>query len=50
MAYGWEVMDHLPYSTDLAPSDIHLFEPLENHLAGKHFATDDNLQAAVSSG
>jgi len=24
---GWELLQHLPYSPDLAPSNFHLFEP-----------------------
>jgi len=31
---GW-LMDHLPYSPSLALSDVHLFDPLKKHLAGK---------------
>lgn len=37
-------------SPDIAPSDVYLIEPLENHLADKQFASNDDLQAAVSSG
>jgi len=44
MAYGWVVMDHLPYSPNLALSDVHLFEPLKNHLASKQFAADDDCR------
>jgi hypothetical protein len=29
----WELLEHLPYSPDLAPTDIHLFGLLKNHLA-----------------
>ncbi|CAD6188096.1 unnamed protein product [Caenorhabditis auriculariae] len=32
---GWETVAYPPYSTDLAPSDFHLFRPLEHRLAGK---------------
>jgi hypothetical protein len=28
----WELLEHLPYSLDLAPGDFHLFGPLKNHL------------------
>jgi histone-lysine N-methyltransferase SETMAR len=30
----WELLEHPPYSTDLALSDFHLFGPLKNHLGG----------------
>jgi histone-lysine N-methyltransferase SETMAR len=38
--YNWEVLDHPPYSPDLAPSDFHLFGPLKKHLGGRRFATN----------
>ena len=34
---GWEVLIHLPYSPDIAPSDFHLFQSLHNSLNGKNF-------------
>jgi histone-lysine N-methyltransferase SETMAR len=34
---NWDILDHPPYSTDLAPSDYHLFISLENHLNNKKF-------------
>ena len=33
----WEVLIHLPYSPDIAPSDFHLFRSLQNSLNGKKF-------------
>jgi hypothetical protein len=33
----WEVLEHPPYSADLAPSDYHLFGPLKHHLSAEHF-------------
>jgi histone-lysine N-methyltransferase SETMAR len=30
----WEILPHPPYSSDLAPSDYHLFRSLSNNLRG----------------
>jgi histone-lysine N-methyltransferase SETMAR len=32
---NWEILDHSPYSPDLAPSDYHLVRSLQNHLNKK---------------
>jgi histone-lysine N-methyltransferase SETMAR len=37
----WVLLEHPPYSSDLAPSDFHLFGPLKNLLGGKSFANDE---------
>ncbi|GFV35017.1 mariner Mos1 transposase [Trichonephila clavipes] len=37
-SFGWEVLDHAPYSHDLAPSDFHLFRYLKHSLGGKRFS------------
>jgi hypothetical protein len=29
MAFGWECLDHAPYSPDLTPSDFHFFPTFE---------------------
>ena len=34
---GCEFLTLLPYSPDVAPSDFHLFWPLQNSLSGKNF-------------
>jgi histone-lysine N-methyltransferase SETMAR len=47
--YNWEVLDHPPYSPDLAPSDFHLFGPLKKHLGGRRLATDGEVQQALMS-
>jgi histone-lysine N-methyltransferase SETMAR len=39
--FKWDVLDHLPYDSDLAPSDFHLFLHLKKHLAGKNFNNDE---------
>jgi hypothetical protein len=33
---GWEIMNHPLYSTDLAVSDLHFFEPMKKHLHGRN--------------
>ena len=33
---GWKVLIHPPYSSDIAPSDFHLFWSLQNSLNGKN--------------
>jgi transposase len=30
--FNWELFDHPPYSSDIAPSDYHLFTYLKNWL------------------
>jgi hypothetical protein len=47
--YNWDVLDHPPYSPDLAPSDLYLFGPLNKHLGARRFATDGEVQQAVMS-
>jgi histone-lysine N-methyltransferase SETMAR len=44
---GWELLEHPPYSPDLAPSDFHLFGPLKTHLGGRHFANDAEVECEV---
>lgn len=44
---GWEVLDHPPYSPNLAPSDFHLFGPLKKFLGGKRFQTDNDIKREV---
>jgi histone-lysine N-methyltransferase SETMAR len=43
----WELLEHPPYSPDLAPSDFHLFGPQKNHLGGKSFADDKEAETEV---
>jgi histone-lysine N-methyltransferase SETMAR len=43
----WEMMNHPPYSPDLASSDFNLFGPIEVHLGGQKFQTDDKLKHSV---
>jgi hypothetical protein len=39
----WNVLPHHPCSPDLAPSDYHLFGPLEEHLGEKRFCDNEEL-------
>jgi len=39
LQFGWDVLPHLPYSPDIAPSDFHLFRSLQNSLIGKNFTS-----------
>jgi transposase len=45
--FGWELLDHAPYSPDLAPSDFHFFPTLKRALEGRHFTTNEDVEAAV---
>jgi len=33
LAFGWEILSHAAYSSDLAPSDYHLFASMGHALA-----------------
>ena len=44
---GSELVDHPPYSLDLAPFDYILFPNMIKHLAGKQYRTDDKVISAV---
>ena len=42
---GWEVLPHPSYSTDLAPSDYHLFGFVKDQLRGRYETTEAILKA-----
>ena len=44
---GWEVLIHLPYSLDFAPSDLHLFQSLQNSLNGKNFSSLEDCKRCL---
>lgn len=44
---GWTVLQHPPYSPDLAPSDYHLFGPLKDELRGTRFHNNEDLVTAA---
>jgi histone-lysine N-methyltransferase SETMAR len=41
---GWEILERPRHSPDLAPSDFHLFGKLKEHLSGKRFASDQEVE------
>jgi histone-lysine N-methyltransferase SETMAR len=43
----WELLEHPPYSPDLAPSDFHLFSLPKSHLGGKPFSGDEEVETEV---
>lgn len=46
---GFEIVNHPPYSPDLAPSDYYLFPEMKKELRGKKFTADDEVKEAVSA-
>ena len=44
---GFNLIEHPPYSPDLAPSDFHLFPKLKAAISGTHFQSDDDVILAV---
>jgi len=47
--FRWDIMDHPPYSPDLAPSDYHLFLHMKHFLAGKQFHSDAEVKTTVNN-
>lgn len=44
---GFELLQHPPYSPDLAPSDYHLFRNLKDSLRGQKFDSDESVIRAI---
>ena len=44
----WSLLEHPPYSPDLAPSDFHLFRSLQHFLAGKRFLREQAIRRALT--
>ena len=40
---GFEILPHLPYSPDMAPSDFYLFPKLKFHLHGTQYGNDGGV-------
>jgi histone-lysine N-methyltransferase SETMAR len=45
--FGWELLDHAPYSPNLVPSNFHFFPTLKRTLEGCRFTTNEDAEAAV---
>jgi hypothetical protein len=46
---NWELFDHPPYGSDLAPSDYHLFTYLKNWLESQCFKSNEELMEGVKT-
>ncbi|CAK9809133.1 Histone-lysine N-methyltransferase SETMAR [Anthophora quadrimaculata] len=44
----YELLEHPPYSPDLAPSDFHLFPNLKKFLRGKRFSSNEKVIATAN--
>ena len=44
---GFKLIEHPPYSPDLAPSEFHLFPKLKIAISGTHFQSNDDVINAV---
>jgi histone-lysine N-methyltransferase SETMAR len=45
--FGWESLDHAPYSPDLAPNEFPVFPTFKWILEGRRFTTNEDVEAAV---
>jgi hypothetical protein len=43
----WELLEHPPYPSDVARSDLLLFDPLKYHIGGKRFSDDEEVETEV---
>ncbi|KAJ4428624.1 hypothetical protein ANN_24669 [Periplaneta americana] len=48
--FGWEVLQHPPYSPDFGPSDFHPFGLMKKFLASHRFATDAKCNQLSADG
>ena len=47
--FNWEILDHPPYSPDLAPSNYYLFIKMKVWLATQSFHTNEELVDGVKN-
>ena len=45
--FGWETLQHPPYSPDLSPCDFHIFRDLKKDIRGRRFYSDEEVQEWV---
>ena len=45
---GFEIFPQSPYSTDMAPSDLYLFQKLKSHLRGTQYGSNEGVIEAVN--
>ena len=45
--FGWETLQHPPYSPDLSPCDFHSFGDLKKDIHGCQFHSDEEVQEWV---
>ncbi|UYV61928.1 hypothetical protein LAZ67_1007092 [Cordylochernes scorpioides] len=45
----WEVLQHPPYSPDLAPTDYHLFRSMSEHMRGTTFDDKEDLKTWLNN-
>jgi histone-lysine N-methyltransferase SETMAR len=51
LAYlGFQCLDHLPYSPNLAPSDYHMFSGPKKQMKSRHFSSDADVIVARKPG
>jgi histone-lysine N-methyltransferase SETMAR len=46
-SWGWEIIPHPPYSSDLTSSDFHQFPDMEKYLRGQRFHSNEDVQNEV---
>jgi len=46
-SFGWDILNHPAYSSNLASSGIHLLTFLKTNMSGKKFQTDEEVKQEV---
>ena len=45
--FGWETLQHPPYSLDISPCGFHIFGDLKKEIRGRRFYSDEEVQECV---